>query len=235
MSTSAVAAATPGPLRQVLSPIRGQLIAAAALASVGAMLTLAPLAGIAHIAQLLLAGLDAADAAQASRRAELWWVAGASVACLFAGMALVSAGELTAHLADNRITHHLRLAVARRLAQAVLPPMGRQLGPEHPFVTATYDLIGRIERNTGNWEASRDAHARALEIRARTRGMVDGNTIESANRLYVALFNLRDEAGMRDLRARFLDPLIARDPGTLNASLRSVREASLLALKGRWD
>ncbi|KRG57335.1 hypothetical protein ABB22_09895 [Stenotrophomonas nitritireducens] len=124
---------------------------------------------------------------------------------------------------------------ARRLAQAVLPPMGRQLGPEHPFVTATYDLIGRIERNTGNWEASRDAHARALEIRSRTRGMVDGNTIESANRLYVALFNLRDEAGMRDLRARFLDPLIARDPGTLNASLRSVREASLLALKGRWD
>ncbi len=120
MSTSAVAAATPGPLRQVLSPIRGQLIAAAALASVGAMLTLAPLAGIAHIAQLLLAGLDAADAAQASRRAELWWVAGASVACLFAGMALVSAGELTAHLADNRITHHLRLAVARRLAQAPL-------------------------------------------------------------------------------------------------------------------
>jgi len=124
---------------------------------------------------------------------------------------------------------------ARRLAQAVLAPMGRQLGPEHPFVTATYDLIGRIERNTGNWEASRDAHARALEIRARTRGMLDGNTIESATRLYVALFNLHDEAGMRDIRTRFLDPLIARDPATLNASLRNMREASLLALKGRWD
>ena len=120
MSTSAVAAATPGPLRQVLSPIRGQLIAAAVLASVGTMLTLAPLAGIAHIAKLLLAALDLADAARAAVQAELWWVAGASVICLFAGMALVSAGELTAHLADNRITHHLRLAVARRLAQAPL-------------------------------------------------------------------------------------------------------------------
>ena len=120
MSTSAVAAATPGPLRQVLSPIRGQLIAAALLASVGTMLTLAPLAGIAHIAKLLLAALDLADAARAAVRAELWWVAGASVICLFAGMALVSAGELTAHLADNRVTHHLRLAVARRLAQAPL-------------------------------------------------------------------------------------------------------------------
>ncbi len=124
---------------------------------------------------------------------------------------------------------------ARRLAQTLLAPMDRQLGAEHPFVTATYDLIGRIERNTGNWEASRDAHAQALEIRARTRGMVDGNTIESANRLYVALLNLHDEAGMRDLRARFLDPLIASDPATLNASLRSVREATLQALEGRWD
>ncbi|WP_144655481.1 ABC transporter ATP-binding protein [Achromobacter dolens] len=120
MSTSVVAAARPGPLRQVLSPIRGQLIAAAVLASLGTMLTLVPLAGVTHIAQLLLAGLDAGDASQASRRAELWWVAGASVASLFTGMALVSAGELTAHLADNRITHHLRLAVARRLAQAPL-------------------------------------------------------------------------------------------------------------------
>jgi len=59
--------------------------------------------------------------------------------------------------------------------------------------------------------------------------------IESANRLYVALLNLHDEAGMRDLRARFLDPLIASDPATLNASLRSVREATLQALEGRWD
>ena len=90
MSTSAVAAATPGPLRQVLSPIRGQLIAAAVLASVGTMLTLAPLAGIAHIAKLLLAALDLADAARAAVQAELWWVAGASVICLFAGMALIS-------------------------------------------------------------------------------------------------------------------------------------------------
>ena len=124
---------------------------------------------------------------------------------------------------------------ARQLAQVTLEPMHRQLGPEHPYVTATYDLIGRIERNAGNWQAARDANAQALEIRARTRGMLDGNTIESATRLYVALFKLHDEAGMRDIRTRFLDPLIARDPATLNASLRNMREASLLALEGRWD
>ncbi|KRG84285.1 hypothetical protein ABB34_09755 [Stenotrophomonas daejeonensis] len=123
---------------------------------------------------------------------------------------------------------------ARALAQATLEPMRRQLGSEHPLVTATLDLIGRIERNAGHWQASRDAHAQALEIRARTRGMLDGHTLESATRLYIALFKLHDEAGMRDIRSRFLDPLLKLDPATLNASKRSHRESILLALEGRW-
>jgi len=124
---------------------------------------------------------------------------------------------------------------ARVLAQATLAAMRRQLGPEHPRVTATLDLVGRIERNAGNWKASRDAHAQALEIRARTRGQLDGHTLESATRLYIALYRLHDEAGMRDLRTRFLDPLLALDPATLNASRRSHRRAILMALEGRWD
>ncbi|MGB3392760.1 MAG: tetratricopeptide repeat protein, partial [Stenotrophomonas sp.] len=123
---------------------------------------------------------------------------------------------------------------ARALAQATLEVMRRQLGAEHPLVTATLDLIGRIERNAGHWQASRDAHAQALEIRARTRGMLDGHTLESATRLYVALFKLHDEVGMRDIRSRFLDPLLQLDPATLNASKRGHREAILLALEGRW-
>lgn len=102
-----------GSIRRLLNPIRGQLAAATVLAAVGAMLTLAPLAGIAHMAKLLL---DGAGAAPSGIRP----VAIASLACLFTGMALVSAGELTAHLADNRLTHHLRLAAARRLAQVPL-------------------------------------------------------------------------------------------------------------------
>lgn len=116
MSTSGAAPAhprQPGPLSLVLTPIRGQLIAAGALAAVGTMLTLAPLAAIAHIARLVLEG-------PASTAPALWWTVAAAVACLFTGMALVSAAELTAHLADNRITHHLRLAGARRLAQVPL-------------------------------------------------------------------------------------------------------------------
>ncbi|MBZ9559755.1 ABC transporter ATP-binding protein [Halomonas coralii] len=80
------------------------------------MLTLVPLAGIAHIASIALG--NAGDTREGA--AALWWTVIASVACMFAGMALVSAGKLIAHLADNRITHHLRLAAARRLAQVPL-------------------------------------------------------------------------------------------------------------------
>lgn len=77
------------------------------------MLALAPLAGIAHIARLALAdgGMVAADA---------WRVIALCLVCLFAGMALVSAGELVAHLADNRLTHGLRLSAMQRLARVPL-------------------------------------------------------------------------------------------------------------------
>lgn len=113
--TAAANHGKPGPIRQVLAPIHGQLILAAVLAAVGSMLTLVPLAGIAHIAGLVLSGAGARP-----EHRDIWQTLIASVACMFAGMALISAGELMAHLADNRITHHLRLAAARRLAQVPL-------------------------------------------------------------------------------------------------------------------
>lgn len=105
----------PGPLAQLLHPIRHQLALAAALAFAGSALLLAPLAGVAHIA---LAVLDADAPGRGWDGA--WPIALASVACMFAGMALVSAGELAAHLADNRLTHCLRLDIARRLAAVPL-------------------------------------------------------------------------------------------------------------------
>lgn len=102
-----------GPIAQTLQPIRAQLVLAALLSFAGAVLALAPLAGIAHIARLALAdgGMVAADA---------WRVIAPCLVCLFAGMALVSAGELVAHLADNRLTHGLRLSAMQRLARVPL-------------------------------------------------------------------------------------------------------------------
>nr|BFD41815.1 ABC transporter ATP-binding protein [Pseudomonas sp. FFPRI_1] len=103
----------PGSISQVLNPIRGRLIVAALLAAAGAMLTLVPLAVIAHIARVALA--DSGIAA-----AEMGWAVALGVACLFAGMLLISLGELLAHLADNRMTHHLRRAIVQRLSRVPL-------------------------------------------------------------------------------------------------------------------
>ena len=104
-----------GPISRILQPIRGRLIAAALLAGTGSMLTLVPLAGIAQIAQIAHIALDPALA-----HGEVWPVILASVACLFAGMTLISLGELAAHLADNRLTHRLRLQAMQRLGQVPL-------------------------------------------------------------------------------------------------------------------
>ena len=101
-----------GPIRRILQPIRGRLIVAAVLAGTGSMLTLVPLAGIARLAHIAL------DPALA--HGDVWRVILASVACLFAGMALISLGELAAHLADNRLTHRLRLLAMQRLGQVPL-------------------------------------------------------------------------------------------------------------------
>ena len=98
-----------GPICQILHPVRGRLIVASMLAAAGAILTLVPLAGIAHIGKMALGGNELAPA-------QVWWALIAGVASLCAGMLLISGAELLAHLADNRITHHLRRAIVQRLS-----------------------------------------------------------------------------------------------------------------------
>lgn len=116
MDSPEAASANPqvaGTLSRILTPIRGRLCVAAGLAAVGGMLTLVPLAAIAHIgARVLGAG--------AQLSSELWWVVGLSALSLFAGMALIFTAELLAHLADNRLTHHLRRAITQRLSRVPL-------------------------------------------------------------------------------------------------------------------
>ena len=116
MDSPEAASANPqvaGTLSRILTPIRGRLCVAAGLAAVGGMLTLVPLAAIAHIAARVLG-------AGAQLSSELWWVVGLSALSLFAGMALIFTAELLAHLADNRLTHHLRRAITQRLSRVPL-------------------------------------------------------------------------------------------------------------------
>lgn len=134
----------PGPLIKILGSIRGSLTAAAVLAAVGTMLTLVPLAGIAHIARIVLG-----HAGIAPVQSDIWWAVMASVASMFVGMALVSAGELTAHLADNRITHHLRLAqvplgwFTSRASGEVKQAMQDDIATLHSLTAHFYTAVGR--------------------------------------------------------------------------------------------
>ncbi|QCO00095.1 ABC transporter ATP-binding protein (plasmid) [Azospirillum argentinense] len=164
MSTHVAAVADagkPSPISRVLHPIRGQLIVAAVLAAIGAMLTLVPLAGSAHIARIVIDDPGSGLAFPTDEQAEIWRTLIVGVACLFAGMALVSAGELTAHLADNRLTHRLRLAAARRLAQVPLgwftsrasgevkQAMQDDIAKLHSLTAHFYTAVGRAVGTVG--------------------------------------------------------------------------------------
>ncbi len=98
------------PLRQVLRPICGQLFMAMLLAAAGMMLTLVPLFLMIDMAKVSFS--KASDLSQYS----LSWVIMLSLGSLLLGMLLTTAGELLAHLADNRITYQLRSQVAQRLS-----------------------------------------------------------------------------------------------------------------------
>lgn len=140
---------SPDPISLILRPIRGRLLIAAALAGLGSALALVPLAGIAHIARITLGD------AQIQAQGEIWQTVIVSLACLFLGMMLVLAGEWAAHLADNRITHQLRVAAMRRLAQVPLgwftarasgevkQAMQDDVGTLHNLTAHYYTTLGR--------------------------------------------------------------------------------------------
>lgn len=116
---------------------------------------------------------------------------------------------------------------ARSQADQVLAVQRRVFGLDYPLNFAVLDLIGRIESAAGNWPLARDAHVEALEGRNRILGVRDAHTIESASRSYAALIHCGDLGKANDVRKTWLDPVIAADPRSLNASMRSVRDEAI--------
>lgn len=140
------------PIRRLLQPIRGRLIVATVMAAAGAMLTLVPLVGIAHIATLVLGGggiETVTPAMNVSVRSGLWWTAAISLACLFLGLALVTLSEFLVHLADNRLTHHLRRSLAQRLARVPLGWFTARASGE--VKQAIQDDIGALHELTAHY------------------------------------------------------------------------------------
>ncbi|WP_434664906.1 ABC transporter ATP-binding protein [Aeromonas sp. NJAU223] len=158
MSTSNLAETlpnTPDPLGQILKPINGRLIVAALLAGLGAALTLTPLAGIAQIARFVLGGEESVVQSLALLKGEVWLMVMFSLVGLFLGLLLSLVAETCAHVADNRITRHLRLAAARRLARVPLgwftshasgevkQAMQDDIGTLHELTAHFYTTLGR--------------------------------------------------------------------------------------------
>ena len=138
---------------------------------------------------------------------------------------LMALGSL-ASLLDEAGQYGPALAEAKQCLAGQL----RVLGPQHPMISATRTLIGDIEDDAHQWQAARDAYRQALDQREQLLGLRDAHTIESASRLYSVLMELHDTGAAAKVRQRYMDPVIAMDPKTLNAAMRSVRDEAIRML-----
>ncbi|MFK2903041.1 protein kinase [Dyella ginsengisoli] len=130
----------------------------------------------------------------------------------------------------NLLSYDGQYAEAVREAQLTLAGQQRVLGPAHPIVFATYGLLGDIEVDAGHWAEARAPYEKALVGRDKRLGTDDALTVETASRLYEVLDHLHDARAALALRQRYLDPIVAKDPATLNASLKDVRQSALSVL-----
>ncbi|HET6433397.1 protein kinase domain-containing protein [Dyella sp.] len=133
----------------------------------------------------------------------------------------------------NLLSYDGQYADSVREARLTLAGQQRVLGPDHPIVYSTYNLLGDIEVDAGHWAAAREPYEHALAGRARLLGDDDAHTVETASRLYEVLDHVRDAPAALALRQRYLDPIVAKDPSTLNASLKDVRQSALDAVAQR--
>lgn len=93
---------------------------------------------------------------------ELWLIVGVSLASLFLGMTLISAGDSVAHLADNRITGYLRQALTRRLARVPLGWFTARASGE--VKQAMQDDIGTLHSLTAHFFTTMGRSAGAVAI-----------------------------------------------------------------------
>jgi len=125
------------------------------------------------------------------------------------------------------LSHEGKYAQALDLATTALAAQRRTLGVDHPITFGTLDLIARIHTQAGELAAARDVHAEALANRQRVLGTMDAHTLESATRLFEILEKLHQTGQAQAIRRRYMDPLVAMDPATLNASMRDMRDGTV--------
>ena len=68
----------------------------------------------------------------------------------------------------------------------------KKLGPEHVDVAASYNNLGIVYRNLGDFQQAQDSHARALDIRLKQLGPEHVDVATSYNNLGIVYRNLGD-------------------------------------------
>lgn len=133
----------------------------------------------------------------------------------------------------NLLSYDGQYAEAESEARITLAGQRRVLGANHPIVFATYNLLGDIEVDAGHWAAARKPYEQALQGRDRILGVGDAHTVETASRLYEVLCQVHDAGAATAVRLRYLDPIIAMNPSTLNASMRDERRSAVEQVSSR--
>jgi hypothetical protein len=117
-------------------------------------------------------------------------------------------------------------AGARQQQEQVLAAHQRMLGEDHPkTLTARNNLTQTLQR-LGDIAGARQNQEQVLTTTRRLLGSEHPRTSVSAWNLIMILQESRDYAGVREVLERDLLWLLARDPATLSADQRKVREVT---------
>jgi len=130
--------------------------------------------------------------------------------------------------AMNNLAETLRaqgdLAGARGLHEQVLGLSRRVLGVEHPNTLRSMNNLALTLRDHGDLAGARSLQEQVLDVRRRVRGAEHPDTSVSAFNLFATLLRADEPESARSLFAQHLAWLPERDPATLGADQRRIRE-----------
>ncbi len=116
------------------------------------------------------------------------------------------------------------LAGARQQQEQVLDARRRLLGEEHPDTLTARNNLAQTMQEQGDLAGARQQQEQVLDARRRLLGEEHPDTLNAAWNLFRTLQDLDELAVARTTLARDLRWLLDRDPATLGADQRQIRE-----------
>ncbi|KAF5427967.1 MAG: Tetratricopeptide (TPR) repeat [Candidatus Methanomarinus sp.] len=136
----------------------------------------------------------------------------------------------------NNLAETLRaqgeLEGARKIQEQVLEIMQRVLGAEHPDTLTSMNNLAGTLRDQGELEGAQKIQEQVLEIRRRVLGAEHPNTSTSAWNLLNTMSEMDDVDESKKILENDLVWLLDRDPESLGADQRKIREMIIRILPG---